>query len=315
MELRHQTTPPADAGGLAWPAISLVTPSFNAGRFLGASMASVLDQRYPNLQYAVIDGGSTDGSVEIIKSRADELHYWISERDEGPYDAIAKGFAKTDAEIMGWIGADDLHLPWALRTVGAIFRDCPQVDWVTTETPMEVAADGSPLHTWHIPGFNKRGFRGRENMRGHDAAPGSCIQQESTFWRRSLWERAGAKFAKLFTLAGDFELWDRFFDHALLYSVNLPLGVFRLHGATQKSIGSAEKYNRQCRAVLARHGNTELQMEMIIERRARMAGLYLEQYARFHEPCYQVRRNPETGRFSARKDTDAPIHSWKPSTP
>ena len=137
MEIQDQTKALGGGNAASWPGISLVTPSFNAGRFLGSCMSSVLDQRYPNLQYAVIDGGSTDGSVDAIKKRAAELHYWISERDEGPYDAIAKGFAKTNAPIMGWIGADDLHLPWTLRIVALIFRDCPQVDWVTTEAPME----------------------------------------------------------------------------------------------------------------------------------------------------------------------------------
>src|SRR5215831_3643530 len=170
MESRFQT-PAFDAGDVAsWPAIALVTPSFNAGGFLRACMASVLGQRYPNLQYVVVDGGSTDGSVDVIKERASELHYWISERDDGPYDAITKGFTKTDAGIMGWIGADDLHLPWTLRIVGAIFRDCPNVDWVTTETPMEFAADGLPYHAWRVPGFTKRGFRAKENMRGPGAA-------------------------------------------------------------------------------------------------------------------------------------------------
>jgi glycosyltransferase involved in cell wall biosynthesis len=280
-----------------WPSIAIVTPSFNAEPFLSACLSSVLDQRYPRLQYVVMDGASSDGSVGIIRGRADALHYWTSEPDDGPYDAVAKGFAKTDAEILGWIGADDILLPWALSIVGSIFRDCPDVEWVTTETPMEIAADGLPYKSWSVPGFTKRGFRNRENSRGYPLA--CCIQQESTFWRRSLWVRAGARFAKHCRLAGDFELWDRFFDHALLYSVNLPLGTFRRHGEGQRSIGSGEQYNKECNAVLARHGESSPNLDAFIYRRARLAGLNLPHLQKSYEPIYVVRRSPETGRFTA----------------
>ena len=290
----------SEADTNSWPSIAIVTPSFNAERFLGECLSSVLDQHYPRLQYAVIDGGSSDGSLEIIKAHAAELHYWTSEPDEGPYQAVAKGFAETDAEIMGWIGADDLLLPWALHIVGGIFRDCPEVEWVTTETPMEFASDGLPYKSWRIPGFSKRGFRGRENSRGPAALPlASCIQQESTFWRRTLWEKAGARFATEFRFAGDFELWDRFFDHALLYSIDLPLGVFRRHGSAQISVVSGTQYDEECEAVLARHEATPPNLQIFVERHARMAGLRLEQLQSSCEPVHIVRRQPE-GRFVTR---------------
>jgi glycosyltransferase involved in cell wall biosynthesis len=282
----------------SWPSIALVTPSFNAAPFLPACLSSVLDQHYPHLQYVVMDGGSTDGSVDSIKAHAGQLLYWTSRPDEGPYPAITAGFAKTDAEIMGWIGADDILLPWALRIVGGIFRDCPDVSWVTSEAPMEIAADGLPYTTWRMPGFTKRGFRSRENSRGPGSAPmAACIQQESTFWRRSLWEKAGARFASHIKLAGDFELWDRFFDHALLYSVDLPLGAFRRHGNTQKRVASGAQYDKECNAILARPVHNPPNWEAYVGRRARMAGFALQQYESSHEPYHVVRRNPETGRF------------------
>ena len=283
---------------ISWPSIAMVTPSFNARRFLSTCLLSVLDQRYPRLQYVVVDGGSSDGSVDIIKARTGELHYWTSEPDGGPYQAIAKGFEKTDAEIMGWIGADDILLPWALHIVGGIFRDCPEIEWLTTETPMSISADGSPIASWHIPGFSKRGFRRGENSLGPTALPlAAAIQQESTFWRRTLWEKAGAQFAPHIKVAGDFELWDRFFDYALLYSINLPLGAFRQHGTEQISIAMRAQYEEECSAVLARHGNNPPDMEAYLQRRATMAGINLQGLERSFEPTYVVRRRIDTGRF------------------
>ena len=292
-------TPAERTDAHLWPSIALVTPSLNADRFLPECMSSVLDQNYPHLQYVVMDGGSSDRSVEIIKARASELHHWTSRPDRGAYHAIAAGFAMTDAEIMGWIGADDILLPWALRIVGGIFRDCPNVEWITTETPINVAADGLPYLTWRIPGFSKRGFRSRENSLGPNAPLfASTIQQESTFWRRTLWQRAGARFATDCKFAGDFELWDRFFDHAALHSIDVPLGAFRHHGAMQKSVGSRAQYVEECEAVLARHGTNRVDAKAFLHRLARTAGLKLPALKASYESIHVIRRRAD-GSFKA----------------
>jgi glycosyltransferase involved in cell wall biosynthesis len=282
-----------------WPSIAIVTPSFNQSQFLPACIASVLDQGYTNLQYAVIDGGSTDGSIEIIKSNADRLHYWRSHPDDGPYAAVAEGFAKTDAEILGWINSDDILLPWALHTVGGIFRDCPQVEWISTEIVMVCGADGLPVGSFHIPGFNKAGFERRENL----MAPGSpknarFIQQESTFWRRSLWDKAGARFDNRIKLAGDFELWDRFFDYARLYSIDVPLGVFRRYDTRQRSIGHFDQYKSECEKVLSRHPDTVPNTTALDARRIMFAEVKLPEFERHRQPIYAVRRLDD-GRYMA----------------
>ena len=108
---------------LAWPRISIVTPSFNQGRFLERTILSVLNQNYPNLEYIVMDGGSTDESVEIIKKYENYLAYWISEKDNGQSDAIKKGFQKSTGEILAWLNSDDIYLSGALRGVAGFFRD------------------------------------------------------------------------------------------------------------------------------------------------------------------------------------------------
>src|SRR5215471_18738850 len=101
--------------------LSIVTPSFNQGQFLEETIVSVLDQNYPNLEYIIIDGGSTDESVEIIKRYEKHLAYWISEKDRGQVHAINKGIEKTTGDVFGLINSDDLYLPGAFSTIGEHF--------------------------------------------------------------------------------------------------------------------------------------------------------------------------------------------------
>lgn len=106
---------------LSWPKISIVTPSFNQAQFLERTILSVLNQNYPNLEYIIIDGGSTDGSVEIIKKYEKYLTYWVSEPDKGQSHAINKGFQKSTGEIHAWLCADDLYLPDSLIKISRLF--------------------------------------------------------------------------------------------------------------------------------------------------------------------------------------------------
>ena len=109
-------------GGSPWPRISIVTPSCNQGRFLEETIRSVLLQGYPNLEYVIIDGGSSDGSVDIIRKYESQLAYWDSRPDSGMYYAINEGFAHSTGDIMAWLNSDDMYTPWSLRVVGEIFE-------------------------------------------------------------------------------------------------------------------------------------------------------------------------------------------------
>ncbi|HEV2395258.1 MAG TPA: glycosyltransferase family 2 protein [Verrucomicrobiae bacterium] len=236
-----------------WPRISIVTPSFNQGTFLEQTIRSVLDQNYPDLQYVVVDGGSTDGSVEIIRKYADRLHWWVSEPDAGQYDAINKGFGHTTGDIMAWLNADDKYLPWSFGVVADVMGSLPQIEWLTSLFHLFWNGDGRPMRCEYHPGFSSRLILKGGTLPGCGWAAWSFIQQESTFWRRSLWERAGGRLDKNCNLAADYDLWVRFAIEAELFSTPIPLAGFRQHPA-QKTAQKMEEYLRQARHCLERHG-------------------------------------------------------------
>ncbi|MBA4058355.1 MAG: glycosyltransferase, partial [Marivirga sp.] len=206
--------------------ISIITPSYNQAEFLERTILSVLNQGYDDLEYIIIDGGSTDESLAIIKKYADRLAYWVSEKDSGMYEAINKGFAHATGEIMGWLNADDILLTGALFTIREVFQLFPEVKWVTG---MPVSIDErdriisfQPVQSWSKLKTISGQYR--------------WIQQESTYWRRELWHVSGEKVDPGFSLAGDFELWARFFRHEKLYSIHIALAGFRKRSENQKSL-------------------------------------------------------------------------------
>jgi glycosyltransferase involved in cell wall biosynthesis len=216
------------------PTISLVTPNYNGEQFLETTLRSVLDQSYEALDYVLVDGASTDGSAAILKRHEDQVSSVIIEPDNGHADAINKGFAATQGEIMGWINSDDVLLPGCLSIVSQVFERYPEIEWITG-LPSTCDSGGRMNYVGPLKPWSRLRFLAGDHL---------WIQQESTFWRRSLWDRAGGALDTQFDVANDFDLWARFFRHADLYSVDSMLGCFRIRDG-QRSVESHALYMRE----------------------------------------------------------------------
>src|SRR6202049_4689034 len=218
-----------------WPRITVVTPVYNGARFIEATIRSIVYQGYPNLEYIVVDGGSTDGTVEIIKKYEKQISWWISRRDKGVYDALNTGFSRSTGTIMGWLNASDVLHTSGLLVVGSVFASLPSVDWLTGR-PTRLNPNGMTIDIRELPSWSRYRFLAGANK---------YIQQESTFWRRSLWEKAGGELNAAYRDVGDFDLWVRFFRHARLYSVDALIGGYRFHSDAISS-SNMERYNERC---------------------------------------------------------------------
>lgn len=230
----------AASGG--FPLISIVTPSYNQGEFLEECIDSILSQNYSRLEYIIMDGGSSDNSVEIIKKYEKYLTYWQSKPDGGQYKAINEGFKKTSGEIMAWLNSDDKYHRDAFFKVAYLLDSSPGVEWLTGH-PTFWGKEGEFTHIEPVlPKYCRKDFLdGKYNQ--------PFIQQESTFWKRSLWDRAGSCLRTDLDYAGDLELWIRFFRHALLYSVDTFLGGYRGHG-NQKAALFMDRYVAEAETVI-----------------------------------------------------------------
>ena len=220
--------------------ISIVTPSFNQAGFIEETIQSVLGQNYPNLEYIVIDGGSMDGSAEIIRRYAPHLRHFVSEPDSGHGNALNKGFAHATGEIMGWLNSDDKYLPWTFRTVSEIFEQFPDVNWITGTTAW-----------WNDKGAMTGARNVYKNIHDYLRGDFRWIQQESVFWRRTLWERAGGYVDESYKLMVDGELWTRFFPLDEFWHAHCILSGYRVHKANRAASRMNECIDEMQRAIYA----------------------------------------------------------------
>lgn len=177
--------------------ISIVTPSFNQARFLEATIRSVLEQDYSNIEYIIVDGGSTDGSVEIIQKYAKRLAWWVSEKDQGQTEALNKGFARATGEILAWINSDDTYEPGAVAAAVNYLAAHPETGLVYADTNF-IDEQGRvigrfPAAQTDLPRL-QRGY--------------VHIPQQATFFRASLWKQVGP-LDPSFYFAMDYDLWVR----------------------------------------------------------------------------------------------------------
>lgn len=212
-----------------WPKISIVTPSYNQGQFLEQTIRSVLLQNYPNLEYIIIDGGSTDESVEIIRRYEPWLSYWVSEPDRGQSHAINKGFARASGEIMAWLNSDDYYAPDTLRTAAAVLSQ-PSAQAMVGHT-MAVFQDG------RAPVLGRGEYESR--LRILKFWKGYRMHQPSIFWRRALFEKVGLLREDLHQIM-DFDYWLRMAEHVDFVNVDQVLSYCNQHPAAKTSDNCAQ---------------------------------------------------------------------------
>lgn len=239
MTLTHPATPP-------WPRITIVTPSFNQGPYLEATIRSVLDQDYPNLEYIIIDGRSQDESVAIIQKYAASLAYWVSEPDQGQTHAINKGFARASGDIWAWLNSDDLYQPAALHTIARAFTANPAAVLVYGDANY-IQPDGRPRP-------------GRPSARPYDRhwllTESNSIPQPAAFFRPAPFHAAGGLDDKLHYVM-DWDLWLRLGQQGPAVFLPQQLATMRIYPEAKFQAGGRAMH-AELRQVIERNGGRGL---------------------------------------------------------
>lgn len=235
--LKDLPPPPHDKSGWPWteqiryspekildwrklPRISIITPSYNQGEFIEATIRSVLLQGYLNLEYIVIDGGSTDRSVEIIRKYEDHLFYWTTEKDKGQADAINKGIERSNGELMGWINSDDVYVKGAFHKVVKAYHSHPGCVVVHGDRIL-IDKVGDVIGWACLPPFDPKTLM-------------YTVHSETAFWQRSAMEQAGSLDPNL-KFAMDLEFFGRLYHYGNFFKINSFLGCFRCHAKSKSS--------------------------------------------------------------------------------
>jgi glycosyltransferase involved in cell wall biosynthesis len=229
------TDPPDRSNTGRLPSVSIVTPSFNQARFLGQTLDSQLGQDYPGLETIVMDGGSTDGSLDVLQRYADRLTYWVSERDRGPAHAINKGLARATGEILAWVNSDDVLTPGAVRAVARLFARDPELDlvygnalYIDERNELVLADHGSCRTALYYGDMKPAGLIPRYWNYVHE------VPQPTVFFRRRLLDACGA-LDESYHFIFDFELFHRFAQPARVRKLERTQAYYRIHTRSKTS--------------------------------------------------------------------------------
>ena len=242
-----------------YPKVSIITPSFNQAAYLERTISSVLDQGYPNLEYIIIDGGSTDGSVDIIKKYEDKLAYWVSEPDGGQVDAINKGLKMATGKWIGWQNSDDIYYPGAFGELARVGEKHPEVDLI--------------IGNIMLIDENDKELRDIQYVRPtywSQLAEGTLSPNQAAFWRRSVHGDIGWLDEK-YEYSFDFEWFLRLLHRRTAIHVNKILGGFRLHRKA-KTGNFPERFREEHDSILS---SKEIPWWYTPTSRARRLALYL----------------------------------------
>jgi len=226
--------------------LSVITACYNMEGYIAETLKSVSGS-VGDFEHIVIDGGSNDRSLDLIRQHQPAVTKLVSEPDEGQYHAINKGFRHATGEVMCWINADDVLMPWTVSVVTEIFAKFPDVMWITglpsfLNEKGQLVKVQSNLATFPQK-FIANGWYSK-NLAGY-------LQQESMFWRRSLWNECGGLDLR-YKLAADFDLWTRFAKIASLVAVDIPLAAFRERPGAQRSSTQMQAYEDEVAVCCAR---------------------------------------------------------------
>jgi glycosyltransferase involved in cell wall biosynthesis len=207
------------------PKVTIVTPSYNQGAFLENTILSVLNQDYSNIEYIIIDGGSTDGSVDIIKKYRDRLAYWVSETDRGQSHAINKGFGHATGEIFNWLNSDDLLMPSSVKIAVHYLTCKPNIGMVYGDR-ITVDKRGNFLELTQVPSYIAKALH--YHLR---------IPQETTFFRSKYWLAAGGVDEEL-EYCMDYDFFFRLGKRTQFYHIPFVLGAYRKHQSSKTVVYS-----------------------------------------------------------------------------
>src|ERR1035437_7173425 len=222
------------------PKISIVTPSFNQGKYLEKTILSVIGQNYPNLEYIIIDGGSTDNSVEIIKKYEKHLAYWVSEKDNGQADAANKGLKISTGEIIGWLNSDDTYLPNALLKVAEYFQIYPEYDVIFGNQVLTDSC-GKYLRIKHELPYNY-----------HRLIYHMYQSQPATFFKRNIIQKIGYLDAALYYTL-DYEFFLRMGKICRVKHIATLFATYRLHSNSKSSTYLNEKSTNENKEVFNKY--------------------------------------------------------------
>ena len=235
---------------MKYPKISVVTPSYNQARFIRSTIDSVLSQDYPNLEYIVVDGGSTDDTVDILKSYGKKIK-WVSEKDAGQTDAINKGLCQSTGELLAYLNSDDLYLPGTLKKIGEYYVQTG-ADWITGDYQIIDAAGRRHPHQTLVSVY--KSFLLRHYSPRTLRMFNSYIPQPSTFWSRAAYKFIGEFETKLrYTM--DYDYWLRLSAKYPLHYLPVALSAFRRHATSKSDTGTAAQFAEEL-SVARAHGAT-----------------------------------------------------------
>ena len=215
---------------MKYPKISIIVPSYNQGRYLEETLISIIDQQYPNLELFIVDGGSTDNSVEIIKKYQDKINWWVSEKDKGQSHAINKGLQKVSGEIFTWINSDDVLMPGSLIKVAGYFSSLPPDAGVIFGGTI-LFRDGKEIQTsW-----------GYTDPSIERYLAGMAFSQPSAFISKKYFDKAGSNVSEQLHYGMDYDVFCRLACVCRFVPVKDVLSKYRLHEAS-KSVAEQDKF-------------------------------------------------------------------------